>query len=288
MKITVAKSAGFCFGVRRAIDMALDTTAKSSDRPVQMLGDIVHNEHVVEQINRAGVSVIDSIEDADPVGVLLIRAHGTGPATYAGAARLGLEVVDATCPLVKDIHRKAAQLHEQGYPVLIIGDHGHDEVAGIAAQVPDPLIISTPDEVSQLGRKFRRLGVVVQSTQNVENVKAVIGELIPLCIEIRFVNTICYPTTKHQREIRTMPPNNDVMVIVGSFTSANTTRMKEISAQLNARSHQVTGPGDLKPEWFDGAETVGVHGGASTPDEVIDQVVAKISELADGDAEVDR
>jgi 4-hydroxy-3-methylbut-2-en-1-yl diphosphate reductase len=280
MKITVAKSAGFCFGVKRAIDMALDTAANVGARPVQMLGDIVHNEHVVQQIDEAGVQVTNNISTVDPDGVLLIRAHGTGPGTYEDAGERGLDVVDATCPLVTDIHERVRELHADGYPVIIIGDHHHDEVRGIAAQIPNPMIIAKPDEIASLGRRFRRVGVVCQSTQNVENVKAVLGELVPLCIDIRFINTICYPTTKHQADIRSLPLENDVMIVVGSFTSANTKRMTEISVALNPQSYQVTGSEDLDPAWFDAVQTVGIHAGASTPDFVIDDVVDAIRKIA--------
>lgn len=284
MKITVAESAGFCFGVRDAVAIALETS-RASGKPVQMLGHIVHNERVVNQLDKAGIKVLKSLDQAKD-GVLLIRAHGAEPKTYEEAKARGLEIVDATCPLVTEIHEKVRELYAEGYPVIVIGDHGHDEVRGIAAQVPDTMVVSCPEEVAKLGRKFRRLGVVVQSTQNVDNVKAVVGELIPLCLEIRFFNTICYPTTKHQRDIRTMPLENDVMIIVGSFTSANTKRMAEISTSLNPRSYQVTGAEELKREWFEDANTVGVHAGASTPDFVIDEVVEGIKALAGEPCEV--
>lgn len=284
MKITVAESAGFCFGVRDAVAIALETS-RASGKPVQMLGHIVHNERVVNQLDKAGIKVLKSLDQAKD-GVLLIRAHGAEPKTYEEAKARGLEIVDATCPLVTEIHEKVRELYAEGYPVIVIGDHGHDEVRGIAAQVPDTMVVSCPEEVAKLGRKFRRLGVVVQSTQNVDNVKAVVGELIPLCLEIRFFNTICYPTTKHQRDIRTMPLENDVMIIVGSFTSANTKRIAEISTSLNPRSYQVTGAEELKREWFEDANTVGVHAGASTPDFVIDEVVEGIKALAGEPCEV--
>jgi len=284
VKITVAESAGFCFGVRDAVAIALETS-RASGKPVQMLGHIVHNERVVNQLDKAGIKVLKSLDQAKD-GILLIRAHGAEPKTYEEAKARGLEIVDATCPLVTEIHEKVRELYAEGYPVIVIGDHGHDEVRGIAAQVPDTMVVSCPEEVAKLGRKFRRLGVVVQSTQNVDNVKAVVGELIPLCLEIRFFNTICYPTTKHQRDIRTMPLENDVMIIVGSFTSANTKRMAEISTSLNPRSYQVTGAEELKREWFEDANTVGVHAGASTPDFVIDEVVEGIKALAGEPCEV--
>ena len=285
MRISVAGSAGFCFGVRDAVNIATET-ARASAKPVQMLGHIVHNERVVKQLDEAGIRVVDTLDAADADGILLIRAHGAEPKTYDQARRRGMEIVDATCPLVTEIHEKVHELHKAGYPVLVIGDHGHDEVRGIAAQVPETYVVSKPEEVAALGRKFRRLGVVCQSTQNVDNVRAIVAELIPICIEVHFVNTICYPTTKHQRDIRTMPLENDVMIIVGSFSSANTKRMTEISRSLNPRSYQVTGPEDLDPTWFEGVERIGIHAGASTPDVVISEVVEAIRAIVGEPCEV--
>ena len=241
----------------------------------------MHNERVVEQIDAAGVRVIDSLDEADP-GILMIRAHGATPSLYERAQETGLEIVDATCPLVHEIHQKVRMLHDEGYPIVIIGDHDHDEVRGIAAQAPGTVVVSTPDEVEHALEKsrYRKIGVVCQSTQNVDNVKAIICELVPRAMELKFFNTICFPTTKHQEEIRTMPLENDVMVVVGSFTSANTKRMTEISKALNPRSYQVTGAADLDAEWFRDARTVGVHAGASTPDFVVDEVVSAIGDIA--------
>jgi len=284
LKITRAKSAGFCFGVRRAVHTALET-CQNTHKPVHMLGDIVHNERVVAQLREAGIRVVKSLDEVDD-GVLLIRAHGAEPATYEEAKTRSLQIVDATCPLVKEIHERARELHAAGYPLLVIGDHGHDEVKGIAAQVPDAIVVSTPEEVRSLGRKFRRIGVVAQSTQDLDNVRAIVSELIPICIEIRFVNTICYPTAKHQMEIRAMPLENDVMIVVGSFTSANTKRMTQISRGLNPRTYQVTGADDLCADWFSGVNTVGIHAGASTPDSVVEEVIARISQLAGTPVEI--
>ncbi len=287
MKITVAPSAGFCFGVRDAVNMALETTAENADRPVQMLGHIVHNERVVEEIDDAGVKVLDNIEQADP-GVLMIRAHGTSPKIYDQANERGMDIVDATCPLVLDTHVKIRQLSDDGYPTLVIGDHGHDEVVGISAQVADARIVANPEEVDQLGRRFRKLGVVVQSTQNIDNVNAILAKLLPRCQELRVHNTICHPTVQHQADILTMPAKNDVMVIVGSFTSANTMRMADMSKTQNQRSYQLEDSEQIEEAWFEGAQTVGVHAGASTPDVVIEEVIARLKEIGGPDTLVDR
>jgi len=275
--VHVAKSAGFCFGVRDAIELALDT-AQRGEGPVHMLGHIVHNEHVVRSIHEAGVKVVDKIQDID-AGILLIRAHGAVPGVYEEARKQGLQVVDATCPLVLDIHEHVRQLEKEGYRVVIIGDHGHDEVVGIAGQVKEATVLAKPEEVdTQMGR-MKKIGVVSQSTQNIENVQAIVGKLVGKCQELKFINTICGPTMVHQNEIRTLPLENDVMIIVGSFTSANTKRLTAISKSLNPRTYQVESAADLDPAWFEGAQTVGVSAGASTPDHIIQGVVEKIKTL---------
>lgn len=279
MKITVATSAGFCFGVRDAIEMAFDA-AKKREKDVWMLGDIVHNEHVVRDIHDAGVKVVKRLDDVAG-GTLLLRAHGTVPQVYEEARQRGLNIVDATCPLVSEIHEVARCLESEGYHLVIIGDHGHDEVVSIAGQVKEATVVASPEEARKV-RRIRRAGVVVQSTQDIQNVKAILPELVSRCQEIKFINTICGPTRRHQNEIRTMPLENDVMVIVGSFTSANTCRLTQISAALNPRTHQVQSAQDLDPAWFEGAETVGVSAGASTPDRLIREVTQRIASFRPG------
>jgi 4-hydroxy-3-methylbut-2-enyl diphosphate reductase len=169
-----------------------------------------------------------------------------------------------------------------GFRVVVIGDHGHDEVIGIAGQVESAIVLARPEEVAErLPKRLRKVGVVVQSTQNIENVQKILVELLPRVRELRYVDTICGPTKTHQRDIRRLPNECDVMVIVGSFTSANTCRLTEISRELNARSHQVEDASGLEPAWFEGARTIGVTAGASTPDWVIDEVVAFLEGLPD-------
>lgn len=276
MIVRRAATAGACFGVKRAFDIAMKTA--KAERDVVMLGDIVHNEHVVKKIDEAGVKVVKSLDQVRPGGTLILRAHGAVPEIYEEAQARGLKVVDATCPMVFEIHDEVKRLAEEGYTIVVIGDHGHDEVVGIAGQVPGAIVVSNPEEARQLGRK-RKIGVVTQSTQNIDNVRAVVAELCLKSRELRFINTICAPTKHHQDEIRTMPYENDVMIIIGSLTSANTCRLTEISRQINPRTYQVQSAADLKPEWFKGARTVGVSAGASTPDWVIDEVVEALEKL---------
>jgi 4-hydroxy-3-methylbut-2-enyl diphosphate reductase len=270
MKVNRADTAGACFGVKRAFDIAMKTA--KSEGNVVMLGDIVHNEHVVRKIDEAGVKVMKDLDQVPEGSTLILRAHGAVPDLYEAAEQRNLKVVDATCPMVFEIHDEVKQLAEEGYTIVVIGDHGHDEVVGIAGQVPGTIVVSSPDEARLMPRK-RKIGIVSQSTQNIDNVRACVAELCLKSREVRFINTICAPTKNHQDEIRTLPYENDVVVIIGSQTSANTCRLTEISLAINPRTHQVASAAELKPEWFRGAKTVGVSAGASTPDWIIDEVV---------------
>ncbi|HEY8369317.1 MAG TPA: 4-hydroxy-3-methylbut-2-enyl diphosphate reductase [Thermodesulfobacteriota bacterium] len=276
MIVNRADTAGACFGVKRAFDIAMKT-AKSDERVV-MLGDIVHNEHVVRKIDEAGVKVMKDLDSVPAGSTLILRAHGAVPEIYEAAERRGLKIVDATCPMVFEIHDEVKALAQEGYSIVVIGDHGHDEVVGIAGQVPGAIVVSNPDEARLIPRK-RKIGVVTQSTQNIDNVRQCVAELCLKSREVRFINTICAPTKNHQDEIRTMPYENDVMVIIGSRTSANTCRLTEISRSINPRTYQVASAAELKPEWFVGARTVGVSAGASTPDWIIDEVVAALERM---------
>jgi len=279
-KIILARSAGQCFGVKRAFNIAME--AAGSGDPVVMLGDIVHNEHVVKRIDSAGVKVVDELKDSNPQGTLLVRAHGAAPEVYSKAGESGLKLLDATCPLVHEIHQVAREMAEAGYRLVVIGDHGHDEVIGIAGQVEEAIVLAGPEEVAtRLPRRLKKVGVVVQSTQNMENVQRILAEMIPRVRELRYVDTICGPTKTHQRDIRTLPSEVDVMVIVGSFTSANTCRLTEISLEKNPRSFQVEDASGLMPDWFADAATIGVTAGASTPDWIIDEVMDALEALPD-------
>ncbi|MBI2841273.1 MAG: 4-hydroxy-3-methylbut-2-enyl diphosphate reductase [Acidobacteria bacterium] len=279
MEINLARTAGFCFGVRRAIKIALKEATKSSS--VYMLGDIVHNEHVVRDINQSGIKVVSEMEHIPEGGTILLRAHGSRPDVYSDAGSHGLTIVDATCPMVVEIHDEAKILESQGYKIAIIGDHNHDEVLGIAGQIKSSIVFATPREAREHKGYYKKLGVVVQSTQDIENVRTIVSELITKASELRFINTICKPTKDHQEEIRTMPTENDLMIIVGSFTSANTIRLTEIARGINPRTHQVQSASDIDPAWFEGVERVGVSAGASTPDYIIKEVVERIAEIGE-------
>ncbi len=273
MKITVAKDAGYCFGVRDAVNMAYDSAEEHGS--VYMLGDIVHNEKVVEDLEVAGAKVVESLEDVPKESPILFRAHGTMNKLWDKAKNDGMNVIDATCPLVHEIHHEVKKLSEDGRNIIIIGDHGHDEVVAIADQVEGSIIVSNPEEASEL-RKMKRAGVVSQSTQMIENVQEIMNILMTKVFDLHFVNTICYPTKRNHEQIKLLAIENDLMIIIGSFTSANSKRLTELALERNKNSYQVTCASDLKIEWFDNVQSVGISAGASTPDYLIEEVKDKI------------
>ena len=276
MKIFLAKDAGYCFGVRDAVNLAYDTAKNHGD--VYMLGTIVHNERVIDDLSKAGAKVVNSIDDVPKDKPLLFRAHGTSPELWDKAKKNNLKLIDGTCPLVTEIHHEIKRLDEEGRKIIIIGDHGHDEVIAIAAQVERSIIIANVEEAKKL-RKMKRAGVVSQSTQMIENVQEVMSVLMEKVFDLRFVNTICFPTRRNHEQIKELSLHCDVMIVIGSYTSANSKRLTQLALERNKRTYQVTASDELDESWFDNCETVGISAGASTPDETINEVVSRIKEI---------
>jgi len=278
MEINLAKSAGFCFGVKRARTIALKIA--QTNKNVCMLGDIVHNEEVVKQIEQAGIKKIKKLTRGKG-RILLIRAHGTSQGVLKKAIGLGYQIIDATCPMVKEIHKIAKDNEAGGYKIIVIGDKLHDEVHGIIGQLKHKaIVIDNRKEfpVRQV-KRIKKACVVVQSTQDLEKVKKIVEMLKIYIPELKFFNTICRPTRIKQEEIKKMPLENDVMIIIGSKTSANTKRLYEISRSLNKKSYWVNSKQEIKPDWFKGAQSAGISAGASTPESSIREIFEYLSEI---------
>jgi len=273
MKIFLAKNAGYCFGVRDAVQLAYDTAQDDGD--VYMLGHIVHNENVVEKLDKAGAKVVETLDQVPNGKPILFRAHGTHVDTWKKAQEKNMNIIDATCPLVEEIHDEIKILEKEGRKIIIIGDHGHDEVIGIASQVKNAIIVANPDEANAL-RKTKKAGVVSQSTQTIENVQEIINILMSKVFDLRFVNTICFPTKRNQEQIKELAEACDLMIVIGSFTSANSKRLTQLAKERNKLSFQVTCANDVDESWLENVETVGISAGASTPDNIINEVIDKI------------
>ena len=277
MKINLAKSAGFCFGVKRALEIALKTAVK--EKRAEMLGDIVHNEAVVSQIKKAGIKKITHLGKGKGK-ILLIRAHGTSTGTYKRVRALGYKIVDATCPMVREIHKIAKENEKKGYRIIIIGDKKHDEVQGILGQLKKKaLVIDSNKDISKKFKGITKAVVVVQSTQNLEKTLKIVKVLSKHINKLKFFNTICEPTRSKQKEIKEMAAKNSLMIIIGSKTSANTKRLYEISKSINKQTFWIQSKDEIKPVWFKKVSSVGITAGASTPEGTTQGVIRLIRKI---------
>ena len=276
MRVEVARYAGICYGVERALQLAEE--AAVSGTPVHTLGPLIHNPQAVTALRERGVEVANTLDDA-PTGTLVIRTHGVEPALIEAARDKGLDVVDATCPHVSKAHEAAEELKRGGYTVVIVGEADHPEVEGIMAHAGgEALVVSSAEELPDR-MPTRRVGVVVQTTQSLRRLNEIVAAIIPRASEVRVFNTICSATSKRQQSAEELAENVDVMIVVGGHNSGNTTRLAEICAAVNPRVHHVETADDLDPAWFAGAESVGVTAGASTPDEQMQGVIRAIEAI---------
>lgn len=277
MKIYLAKHCGFCFGVKRAIKIAKETAAKYEN--IYIKGDLVHNEGVCKDIENSGVKRVDSLKGLPAGSNVIIKAHGEGLETYKTLEEMGLNIVDATCPMVKDIHKKARELEKNGYQVIIIGDRNHEETKGILGNVKNGIILENKTEVEKFKKVIgSKIGVLCQSTQTLENVAASIYQLAKHAEELLFVNTICNPTRLRQKEIEKLSATLAAMLVVGSKKSANTKRLYEAARKINKNVFWITSD-KINKNNFRKFKTVGIIGGASTPVEVLQTIARRLNDL---------
>jgi len=275
MEIRKAKVQGFCFGVAITLKKAEDAIDQRDN--VTTLGHVVHNPQMVESLAQRGLRNADSVDDVD-FGALFVRAHGLPVEVYDKAREKGLEIIDATCPMVTKIHVQAEKLKADGYKIVVVGDPKHPEVKGTLSHVPGAWCIETLDDVEKLP-KSSKVGVVVQSTYSRERFTEIVRALIAKYYEVRAVNTICTDTNNRQSEALDLAKQVEVMVIVGGKSSANTKHLAELSELNGARAFHIEGPEELRGEWFDGVRVAGLMSGASTPGWLVDQVAERMEEL---------
>ena len=274
MKIITAKRAGFCFGVKRAVDMAFKAARNSND--VFTFGPIIHNPQVIEKLRQQSVSPTDNIDDVR-IKTLIIRTHGVPGEISARLAEKGYEVVDATCPFVKKAQQYAKLLKEDGYQVVIIGDKEHPEVKGLMSYAGDDAVVVNKDE--KLRKLKRRVGVVVQTTQPVSVLKNFISEALERVEEIKVFNTICNSTSLRLKETMAMAKKADVMVAVGGKNSANTTQLATLCVSMSVPTYHIETSSEIREEWFSGMNNVGITAGASTPDWIIKEIQERIRDI---------
>jgi 4-hydroxy-3-methylbut-2-enyl diphosphate reductase len=276
MEIIVAKTAGFCFGVKRAMDIAF-RIAREKREGVYTLGPIIHNPQVVERLKEEGIVPIEDIKSKKDIKALIIRTHGIPLQISKEISSMGCKIIDATCPFVKKAQYYAKLLMEEGYQVVILGEKNHPEVKGLMSYANAEAIVV--DRKTPLPKLKSRVGIVVQTTQPLEALKKVLSNALDHANEIRVYNTICNSTSLRLKETEKMAHKVDVMLVVGGKNSANTTQLRILCKSLSVPTYHIETSSEIKEEWFKGAKKLGITAGASTPDWIIKEVEDRIKDI---------
>jgi 4-hydroxy-3-methylbut-2-enyl diphosphate reductase len=277
MRILRAEHLGMCFGVRDAIELALQQSATG---PLTVLGELVHNETVLAELRGRGVRITQQVA-AVQTQTVMITAHGASEKAIGRVRERGLNVMEATCPLVQVAHRAVAKLVREGYHPVIVGKREHVEVRGLTEDLEDFDVVLSEAEVFEL-RERARFGIAAQTTQPIEKVRALVGLILRRFpqADVRFVDTVCRPTKERQNAAIELAQRADVVVVIGGAHSNNTRELVTACSRFCGRVHHVQAANDLREEWFEGVVTVGITAGTSTPDNSIDQVEQWLDRLA--------
>jgi 4-hydroxy-3-methylbut-2-en-1-yl diphosphate reductase len=276
MDIIVAKTAGFCFGVKRAIDIAFQI-AKEKRKGVYTLGPIIHNPQVIEQLKSQGIVPIKDIKDKKDIHALIIRTHGIPLQLSEKISSRGYEIIDATCPFVKKAQYYAKLLRDEGYQVVILGEKNHPEVKSLMSYAGDD--VEVVDGKSLLPKLKSRIGIIVQTTQPLESLKKILSEAIAHSKEIKVYNTICNSTALRLKETEKMAGKVDVMLVVGGKNSANTTQLTRLCQSLSVPTYHIETASEIKKDWVRAAKKLGITAGASTPHWIIKDVEKRIRDI---------
>ena len=279
MEILIAKSAGFCFGVKRAINIA----KKSADDvrgEISTLGPIIHNPQVVKKLeDSANIRPRKTLEEIQG-GTIIIRSHGVKLKEFAAAKEKGLNIVDATCPFVKKTQELVSDLTKEGYTVIVVGDREHPEVQGIISYGnPDIIVAASVDEIKDLPKR-EKIGIVAQTTQSQERLQKIADFCLTRASEVKVCNTICSATSVRQEESVEISKEVECMIVIGGKNSGNTRRLFEVCHSIQPKTYHIEEAREIDPAWFEGIERLGVTAGASTPKWIIEEVISRLEELA--------
>ncbi|MGC3987760.1 MAG: 4-hydroxy-3-methylbut-2-enyl diphosphate reductase [Pseudorhodoferax sp.] len=281
-EIVLAEPRGFCAGVDRAIEIVERALAKFG-APIYVRHEIVHNTYVVSDLKARGAIFIEALDEVPPDATLVFSAHGVSKEVQREAERRGFRIFDATCPLVTKVHVEVAKLHKEGYEFIMIGHKGHPEVEGTMGQLDSG--IHLVEDVADVARvqpgQTERLAVVTQTTLSVDDAAE-----IAAAVKARFPNVrepkqqdICYATQNRQDAVKVLSPQVDILIVVGSPTSSNSNRLRELAKKLGTESYMVDSADELRAEWFEGRPRVGLTAGASAPDVLVQQVIERLRAL---------
>jgi 4-hydroxy-3-methylbut-2-en-1-yl diphosphate reductase len=277
VQLVVAKSAGFCFGVKRAMDLAFEAAKKYRD-PLYTLGPLIHNPQAVASLERLGVRMKERIEGI-PRGTVIFRSHGVSLGELQKARKKKLRIIDATCPIVKRAQHFAKFLHRQGYTLLIVGDVQHPEVEAIRSYIGDRVEVIEDIRALQAIEPCEKLGVIAQTTQSFRLFEEIVGAALGKAREVRVFNTICHATTIRQQEAVEIAKKVDCMVVAGGYNSGNTQRLVSICKEAQPSTYHIEEAKELKSRWFLGKKRIGLTAGASTPSWIIKEVEKELIRL---------
>ena len=279
MEIILAESLGFCMGVKRAVDLAYRALEKSQGLPVVTLGPIIHNTQEIERLTADGIQLAD-VEARPAQGIAIIRAHGAPPQVYDELKERGVRVMDGTCPYVHYSQRKAIELFEAGYEVVIVGDKKHPEISGILGYINGQAhVVKTLEEAENLP-SLGRVGVIAQTTISPQKYAAIVNAIRAKAIEVRVCETICDATEENQAAIRRLASEVDLLYVIGGRHSANSNKLVETARDLCPRALLIETEDEINPADLVGAARIGVSAGASTPDWMIQKVVMRLRKLS--------
>jgi (E)-4-hydroxy-3-methyl-but-2-enyl pyrophosphate reductase len=277
-EIHIAKRTGFCYGVREAIDKAKEASA--AGKITHTLGQVVHNEGVIADLEALGIRTVESLDDVDHGAAVVIRAHGVRPGVMERATARGLEVIDGTCTWVIQEQRELVKLVEEGYTIVLLGTPKHPEVVGLLGFAPDAIVVDEEDDWERIPRR-KKMALISQSTQPPWKFEKLAGYMVSRSHELKIVNTVCPVTIRRQEDTLEAARSVDLMVVVGGRSSANTKELTRLCGIVGTPAIQVEGVADLDDaSVFDGSTVVGVTGGTSTPIEDLRDVAQRVLELA--------
>jgi 4-hydroxy-3-methylbut-2-enyl diphosphate reductase len=280
-RVLLASPRGYCAGVDRAVqtvERALDLYGP----PVYVRKEIVHNKHVVEQLAERGAIFVEEETEVPEGELVVFSAHGVAPSVHANAEARSLRTIDATCPLVTKVHVEARKFAEAGYTIVMIGHEGHEEVEGTTGEAPASIVlVETEEDVDELEVSDpEKVAYITQTTLSVDETTAIIGRLrerFPAIVSPKS-DDICYATTNRQIAVKQLARECDLVLVIGSTNSSNSNRLVEVARELGTQSHLIDNSGQVREEWLEGVETVGITSGASAPDELVTDLVAYFSE----------
>ena len=276
-KIILAKNAGFCFGVKRALNIVLAAKNKNKNKKVNIFGPLIHNPQEIKRLVKKGIKTVYKLHK-NLKDILVIRAHGVPDSLIRRAKANSLKIIDATCPFVKQVHVISKKLEKQGYQLVIFGDAYHPEVVGIAGNLKDPIVIEEPELIKHFPF-IEKIAFVAQTTQNLKKFQKAAKLLKNKCNKLIVKNTICNATEQRQNASRKLAEKSDIMLIIGGKNSGNTKRLYQICKSVQKHTYHIETSDELKKQWFENKKTIGVTAGASTPDWIINKVISKIKEL---------